>query len=100
MTETRTRSLNSLKKGDTGSVLELAGPVPVVARLQELGMIRGATLEVIEILIFGEPIIVDVDQVRLALRKSEASCVTVSLSSTPSRSGSGAATLRPGSGET
>jgi ferrous iron transport protein A len=67
--------LSQLKPGDTGTVTALHGEGAIHQRLQEMGVIEGADVEVIRIAPFGDPIEICVQGYHLSLRKAEAALV-------------------------
>jgi len=58
-----------------GSITKLEGDPSVVARLRELGFIRGEAVKVVGRAPFGEPILIEIRGSTVALRRSEAACV-------------------------
>lgn len=69
------KNLFELGVGNTGEIKNISGDSILVGRLFELGFKSGATVKVVHKSIFGDPIIVDVEFSRVALRKAEAVCV-------------------------
>lgn len=55
----------------------LIGDAVVVSRLRELGFIRGELVRVVGRALFGEPILVELRNATVALRRREAECVQV-----------------------
>ncbi len=88
------RSLGGASRGDKGvivSVTGLTGAAEAIdteeleRRLLEMGFVEGARVEVLHEGLFGrDPIAVRVDDTRVALRRREASAVTVKFDRTPS----------------
>ena len=75
MTET---TLNTLRPGERGVIQRLSGTVPQVRqRLLELGMTKGALVELIRMATMGDPIEVKIKGYRLSLRRMEAEAVHV-----------------------
>lgn len=68
-------TLSSLKPGEGGVVSALHGGGTVHQRLQEMGVIEGAEVEVVRIAPFGDPIEILVQGYHLSLRKAEAALV-------------------------
>ncbi|HRI87953.1 MAG TPA: ferrous iron transport protein A [Candidatus Hydrogenedentes bacterium] len=68
-------TLNQLKPGQTGIVSALRGDGAIHQRLQEMGIIEGASLEVIRMAPLGDPMEILVQGYHLSLRKSEAALV-------------------------
>lgn len=64
-------------QSSTKTVVSLQGDPIVVARLRELGFIRGEIVTIAGRAPFGEPILVEIRGATVALRKSEAACVQV-----------------------
>jgi Fe2+ transport system protein FeoA len=68
------RLLNQCKRGDSGILYRIEGNTPLLARLQELGMVPG---EWVRILQAGNPIILQVGDSRLCVRAQELDGVSV-----------------------
>ena len=60
-----------------GPVVALEGDPVLLARLRELGFIRGEMIRVAGRAPFGDPILVEIRGATVALRKLEAQCVQV-----------------------
>lgn len=73
------RTLNQLKPGESGVVLTLHGEGTIHQRLQEMGVIEGAGVEVVRIAPFGDPIEIRVQGYHLSLRKAEAALVELEM---------------------
>lgn len=72
-------TLDQMKRGERGSVVSLSGSGAVFQRLQEMGIIEGADLEVVRFAPLGDPMEILVQNTyHLLIRKSEAACVEVS----------------------
>lgn len=69
------RTLNQLKPGDSGVVGALHGDGAIHQRLQEMGVIEGADIEVVRTAPLGDPIEILVQGYHLSLRKYEAALV-------------------------
>lgn len=82
-----TRALSTAARGETGVIVAVRGdtgaPEAVASdelerRLLEMGFVEGARVEILQEGLFGrDPIAVRVDDTRVALRRREASAVTV-----------------------
>jgi Fe2+ transport system protein FeoA len=70
--------LSQQKAGRKYRIQDIQGDPFRVARLHELGFIRGEIVLFKSKIIFGEPFIVEVCGSQIALRKSEADCLQVS----------------------
>lgn len=70
-------TLDRLKKGERGRILDIAGDDAVAVRLMEMGLIEGETIELIGFAPLGDPIEFAVRGYRLSLRASEAKRVSV-----------------------
>ncbi len=68
-------SLADKKNGFLGTVARLVGDKVLVERLAELGIIPGSEVSITGLIAFGDPLLVEVRETRIALRKSEAYCV-------------------------
>ena len=70
--------LGQMSKGEGGYICSLEGPEGTVRRLLEMGMVEEAYVEIVHEAPFGgDPVAVRVRGGLLALRRQEASCVTV-----------------------
>lgn len=70
--------LGQMNKGQGGYICRIEGPEPTVRRLLEMGMVEEAYVEIVHEAPFGgDPVAVRVRGGLLALRRQEASCVTV-----------------------
>lgn len=68
-------TLAKAKTGFCGSIANIAGPKVIVQRLIELGIVPGQKIHFIGSSLFGEPIIIEVKNTKVALRKIEAECI-------------------------
>ncbi len=68
-------TLAEISKESERVIKRLEGDEILVARLRELGFIRGESVRVLGRAPFGEPILVEIHGATIALRKDEASCV-------------------------
>ncbi len=64
-----------LKAGDELLVSGLSGQEAVVERLRELGVTIGEKVRILHLSPFGEPIVVQIRDTAVALRKSELLCI-------------------------
>jgi Fe2+ transport system protein FeoA len=71
------RALSVLRPGECGVVCRVAGSGPIRQRLLELGVTRGAPIEVIRFAPLGDPIEVRVRGYHLSLRRREAEAIWV-----------------------
>lgn len=70
--------LGQMSKGQGGYICRIEGPEVTVRRLLEMGMVEEAYVEIVHEAPFGgDPVAVRVRGGLLALRRQEASCVTV-----------------------
>ncbi|MEZ6063914.1 MAG: FeoA family protein [Planctomycetaceae bacterium] len=69
--------LSELRPGQSGIVSELCQKAIVSGRLMEMGLIPGEVVEVIRRAPFGDPVEYRIRGVRISMRSSDASCVTV-----------------------
>jgi ferrous iron transport protein A len=74
-----TIELASLQKGSEGRVVSVHGEGSVARRLMEMGVVPGATVRMVKSAPFGDPLEIRVRGYSLALRRSEASAVEVSI---------------------
>jgi ferrous iron transport protein B len=71
------RPLSSLHPSEAGSVVQVEGPQVVRRRLVEMGFVPGVSVEVVGTAPLGDPLEVTLRGYRLAIRRTEAACVTV-----------------------
>ena len=80
-----TRKLSQARQGDRGVIVQVGDPcqhdehaMELERRLLELGFVEGARVELLHEGLFGrDPIAMKVDDMRVALRRHEAACLTV-----------------------
>jgi ferrous iron transport protein A len=72
-------TLRELPVGQDARVTSVKGTGSVTRRLMEMGLIPGVAVQVIKMAPFGDPIEVRVRGYSLAMRKSEADAIEVSL---------------------
>ena len=70
-------TLKDITVSQSATIREISGDEIVVARLREIGFVRGEEVVVTGHAPFGEPILVEVRGAIVALRKEEAECVKV-----------------------
>ena len=68
-------SLAKKQNGYEGKIDCLAGDDVLLERLRELGFLRGETVRLVGRAPFGEPLLVEVRGMTIALRKVEAECI-------------------------
>jgi Fe2+ transport system protein FeoA len=69
------RTLNQLRPGERGTVSGLSGEGAIHQRLQEMGVIEGADVELVRVAPMGDPIEILVQGYHLSLRRAEAAFV-------------------------
>lgn len=72
-----TRTVDDLKPGDRGVIVEILADEAIRQRLMDLGIIEGVEVEMIRPAPFGDPLQVKVLDTSLALRRSEASMLVI-----------------------
>ena len=72
-------TLTDLPIGENARVTAVNGTGGITRRLMEMGVIPGVAVEVIKMAPFGDPIEVRVRGYSLAMRRSEADAIEVSL---------------------
>ncbi|MBI2343846.1 MAG: ferrous iron transport protein A [Deltaproteobacteria bacterium] len=72
-----TKRLNTLRPGERGIVEAIHGDSAVTQRLAEMGMVPGATCEVVRYAPLGDPIDILLDGYHLSLRKRDAAHVSL-----------------------
>jgi ferrous iron transport protein A len=70
-------SLDQLRKGQRGQVIEVQGEGAIVQRLLEMGLLEGEEIEVIALAPLGDPMEIRLRDYRLSLRRAEAARVVV-----------------------
>lgn len=73
-----TSRLADLRPGQTGIVTAVAGSGRLAVRLMELGLVPGATVQVLRKAPFGDPVQYRVRGTVISMRSAEAACVMVS----------------------
>lgn len=72
-------NLSLCKPGQSGVIQSIAGDGPVIQRLLELGLIEGKSVRVLRKAPFGDPISIEFEGMRLALRAAEAQHLEIRL---------------------
>jgi len=70
-------TLDDLGPGQKGTIQRVAGRGPVKRRIVDMGVVRGAPVEVVKVAPLGDPIEVKVKGYHLTLRKEEAAAIVV-----------------------
>ena len=71
------RPLAALAPGERGRIAAVGGDADAVRRLQDLGLIRGTTVEMVRAAPLGDPLEVRLRGFMLTLRRAEAEHITV-----------------------
>ena len=71
------KCLSDLKPKERGIVIKVGGSGPVKRRMLDMGLVRGAEVEVVRVAPLGDPIEFTVKGYNLALRKSEAQKIEI-----------------------
>jgi len=79
MESTKDMTLTDLPIGKDARVTAVTGTGSVTRRLLEMGVIPGVAVQVIKLAPFGDPIEIRVRGYSLAMRKSEADAIEVSI---------------------
>ncbi len=66
------RSINDLKKNETGVIKELLSIGNLRKKLMEMGVLKGVRVKLTKVAPLGDPIEIEVKNYRLSLRKKEA----------------------------
>ena len=69
--------LSELRPGQRGRVLRVGGEPIFRRRLQEMGIVMGSDIELVEVAPFGDPIKLRVPAYELSIRRRDASQVEV-----------------------
>lgn len=72
-----TTTLNDLKEGQKGTILDIEGTDTLAARLMEMGLIPGEVVEMVGQAPMGDPVEYQVVGYRLSLRRVEARRVRI-----------------------
>lgn len=78
-TNTKTVLLSSLTRGQSGIIYDFIEESDTCARLEEMGVTPGETVEVVRFAPLGDPIEIRIRGYLLSLRKEEADLIKVSL---------------------
>ncbi len=70
-------TLDKLRVKHTGRIIKLKGSGAVFRRILEMGVTKGAVVEVVKVAPLGDPIDVKVRGYNLSLRKEEAAMIVV-----------------------
>ena len=70
-------TLDALKQGEKGRIVDVAGDDAVSVRLMEMGLIEGEEIAMLGVAPLGDPVEFLVRGYRLSLRKSEARRVEI-----------------------
>ncbi|HDH09598.1 MAG: ferrous iron transport protein A [Anaerolineae bacterium] len=71
------KTLNQLKPGERATIVKVGGQGPVRRRILDMGVVKGAEIEVVRVAPLGDPVEVLIKGYHLSLRKSEAQQVQV-----------------------
>lgn len=72
-------TLTNLPRGTNGKVISVNGNNAISRRLMEMGVVPGVSVKVIKTAPFGDPMEIRLRGYSLAVRKSEADTIEVSL---------------------
>ncbi len=70
-------TINDLRPGESGVVLQIAAEGVVRRRLLDMGITPGIRVTLLRAAPLGDPVVVELRGYALSIRKSEAGCVTV-----------------------
>ncbi len=71
------KKLRDLKPGEKGKITKISGSGPVHRRILDMGVVKGAEIEVERVAPLGDPVEIKIKGYHLSLRKEEASNVYV-----------------------
>jgi len=71
------KTLNQLKPGERATIVKVGGQGPVRRRILDMGVVKGAEIEVVRVAPLGDPVEVLIKGYHLSLRKSEAQQVQI-----------------------
>jgi len=72
-------NLSQLRPNQFGKIVSVLGQTPVTSRLRAMGVLPGASVRVVRVAPLGDPMMVDIDDSRLSLRRAEAQTLEVEL---------------------
>ena len=72
-----TKTLNQLKPGERATIAKVGGERSVRRRILDMGVVKGAEIEVVRVAPLGDPIEFLIKGYNLSLRKSEAQQIQV-----------------------
>lgn len=70
--------LGDQKSGFSGKVCDLKGHTSVIERLLELGFVPGKSVSILGKILWGDPIVVQLESISISLRNIEAQSILVS----------------------
>lgn len=71
------KTLNQLEPGERATIVKVGGEGPVRRRILDMGVVKGADIEVVRVAPLGDPVEFRIKGYNLSLRKSEAQNVQV-----------------------
>jgi ferrous iron transport protein A len=71
------KSLDQLKPGERATIVKVGGEGPVRRRILDMGVVKGAEIEVVRVAPLGDPIEFLIKRYNLSLRGSEARQIQV-----------------------
>ena len=71
------KTLNQLKPGERATIVKVGGEGPVRRRILDMGVVKGAEIEVVRVAPLGDPIEFLIKRYNLSLRVSEARQIQV-----------------------
>lgn len=69
--------LTDLTKGQKAKIINVSGSSNVTARLLDMGVVKGAVLELIRRAPLGDPLEIKIHNFLLSLRKEEANTISI-----------------------
>lgn len=70
-------TLSQLRPKQSARIVDIVGDSPVAGRLRALGVLPGAQVRVIGVAPLGDPIMVELNDCRMSLRREEAASLTI-----------------------
>ncbi len=71
------KTLNQLEPGERATIVKVGGEGPVRRRILDMGVVKGADIEVVRVAPLGDPVEFRIKGYNLSLRKSEAQNIQV-----------------------
>ncbi len=71
------KTLRDLEPGNTAVVVKISGASPIQRRILEMGVVKGAVVEVLRVAPLGDPVEIKIKGSYLSIRKKDAENIIV-----------------------